>query len=216
MLLSRGGRGAQGVQGARVLCTLCPTLWWLIVFLALVPSHAAAQAAVVDSYSSSLYDLCRLDPICAQGFSLLPQASRLGREKFQHMLDVYQSKLQLSLSSINSTDATMVLALLRQARFCEGKPNQEFRLGRGCVATSDNDETERHRRAARASWEYVSFHLLVAFFVIVVLYSTCVGNEQLGTMVRTLSDFTNTYTPDRPPPAPVLYARPIGDEMDDE
>jgi cytochrome c-type biogenesis protein CcmH/NrfG len=87
------------------------------------------------------------------------------------------------------------LSLLRMAVFCEGRPNVEYVMGVGCRVMEGREDIIDGSTASRTSWKYVSVDIIAVFAVLTILYYTCTVNQQVGAMLRALTQFVQRYAP---------------------
>ncbi len=177
----------------------------VVLVLLLLFCSAASAVDVKPTTSSSLYDLCQNDSICAGRFYLESSASLYGLQLFRRLLDEHLSSMVGTSSSLETvptisdanTSAWWWLSLLRTARFCDGKANREFRLGFGCTLIEgkhDDDDVD----PTKFTWDYVTIDILVVVVIAVIMYYTYTVIDQLSATRFALTDFSGRFVPPVP------------------
>lgn len=91
-----------------------------------------------------------------------------------------------------NTSAWWWLAVMKTARFCDGKPNREFQLGVGCRVVDGKHGGDVD--PSKFTWEYVTVNIMVIFCIVAVAYYTCYAGEQLSQTKNAITDFMSRYT----------------------
>lgn len=215
----RRGSGGGGDDGGSIVILL------LVALLACLPtlvSAAAAAAAQPSIDTAHLANLCRLDSLCAARFFLSSSSSTSGLSEYDHRLFAHLFSLFLTQhassggppppSANRTADDAWWVFVLRHARFCDGRANYAFILGRGCRCVGRPEACDEHDGSA-FRWEYISFIIVAVLVAIAVIYGTWSLREHfrhIQAMVASITPAPSTVS--TPPPLPqssLVYLLPM-------